>query len=85
MVDEKPRGQGPPRLHPEREHQDARGARIPFGPAAGRPLDADRVDELDDPDIRPGPRTIRDLPARIAKLGDLFAAAQTDLQELPPV
>ena len=42
-------------------------------------------DELDDPDIRPDRWTIRDLPERVAKVGDLFAAAQTDLQELPPV
>ena len=42
-------------------------------------------DELDDPDLRPDRWTIRDLPARVEKVGDLFAAAQTDLQELPPV
>jgi bifunctional non-homologous end joining protein LigD len=42
-------------------------------------------DELDDPDIRPDRWTIRNLPERIAKVGDLFAAAQTDAQELPPV
>jgi bifunctional non-homologous end joining protein LigD len=42
-------------------------------------------DELDDPELRPDRWTIRDLPERIAKVGDLFAAAQTDAQELPPV
>jgi bifunctional non-homologous end joining protein LigD len=55
-------------------------------PAAGAPVSTPiSWDELDDPDIRPDRWTIRDLPARIAKVGDLFAAAQTDLQELPPV
>ena len=55
-------------------------------PAAGAPVSTPIAwDELDDPDIRPDRWTIRDLPARIAKVGDLFAAAQTDLQELPPV
>jgi bifunctional non-homologous end joining protein LigD len=42
-------------------------------------------DELDDPDLRPDRWTIRTLPARVAKVGDLFAPAQTDAQELPPV
>ena len=55
-------------------------------PAAGAPVSTPIAwDELDDPDIRPDRWTIRDLPARIAKVGDLFAPAQTDLQELPPV
>ena len=55
-------------------------------PAAGAPVSTPITwDELDDPDIRPDRWTIRDLPARVAKVGDLFAAAQTDLQELPPV
>ncbi len=55
-------------------------------PAAGAPVSTPIAwDELDDPDIRPDRWTIRDLPARVAKVGDLFAAAQTDLQELPPV
>jgi bifunctional non-homologous end joining protein LigD len=42
-------------------------------------------DELDDPELRPDRWTIRTLPERIAKVGDLFAEAQTDAQELPPV
>jgi bifunctional non-homologous end joining protein LigD len=42
-------------------------------------------DVLDDPDLRPDRWTIRTLPERVATLGDLFAAAQTDAQELPPV
>jgi bifunctional non-homologous end joining protein LigD len=55
-------------------------------PAAGAPVSTPITwDELDDPDLRPDRWTIRELPARIAKVGDLFAPAQTDLQELPPV
>ena len=42
-------------------------------------------DELDDPELRPDRWTIRDLPERVDRLGDLFAAAQTDEQELPEV
>ena len=55
-------------------------------PASGAPVSTPIAwEELDDPDIRPDRWTVRDLPARVAKMGDLFAAAQTDLQELPPV
>jgi bifunctional non-homologous end joining protein LigD len=55
-------------------------------PAAGAPVSAPiSWDELDDPDLRPNRWTIRDLPARVAEVGDLFAGAQTDAQELPPV
>jgi bifunctional non-homologous end joining protein LigD len=55
-------------------------------PAAGAPVSTPIAwDELDDPDLRPNRWTIRDLPARVEKVGDLFATAQTDLQELPPV
>ena len=42
-------------------------------------------DELDDPDLRPDRWTIRDIIERVEQVGDLFAAAQTDLQELPKV
>jgi bifunctional non-homologous end joining protein LigD len=55
-------------------------------PAPGAPVSTPiSWDELDDPDLRPDRWTIRTLPERIAKVGDLFAAAQTDAQELPPV
>ena len=39
--------------------------------------------ELDDPSLRPNSFTIRNVVDRVAKLGDLFASAQTDAQELP--
>jgi bifunctional non-homologous end joining protein LigD len=42
-------------------------------------------DELDDPDLRPDRWTIRDVVERVDRVGDLFAAAQTDAQELPAV
>ncbi|MBI2777248.1 MAG: DNA ligase D [Chloroflexi bacterium] len=55
-------------------------------PADGAPVSAPIAwDELDDPTLRPNGWTIRTMPARVAKVGDLFAAAQTDLQELPKV
>jgi bifunctional non-homologous end joining protein LigD len=55
-------------------------------PAAGAPVSTPiSWDELDDPDLRPDRWTIRNLPGRVGKVGDLFAAAQTDVQELPPV
>jgi bifunctional non-homologous end joining protein LigD len=55
-------------------------------PAPGAPVSAPIAwDELDDPDLRPDRWTIRTMPDRVAVVGDLFAAAQTDLQELPPV
>ena len=40
-------------------------------------------DELDDPDLRSDRWTVRDAPARVADVGDLFAGAQTDEQVLP--
>jgi bifunctional non-homologous end joining protein LigD len=53
-------------------------------PAAGAPVSAPITwDELDDPDLRPDRWTIRTLPARVARLGDLFAGAITDQQVLP--
>ncbi len=55
-------------------------------PAAGAPVSAPITwDELDDPELRPNRWTIRTMPDRVAAVGDLFAAAQTDLQELPTV
>ena len=55
-------------------------------PAAGAPVSAPITwDELDDPDLRPDRWTIREMPERVERVGDLFAAAQTDAQELPEV
>jgi bifunctional non-homologous end joining protein LigD len=55
-------------------------------PARGAPVSAPiRWEELDDPALRPDRWTISNLPDRVAEVGDLFAAAQTDHQELPPV
>ena len=42
-------------------------------------------DELDDPDLRPGRWNIQTILPRIAQRGDLFAAALTIQQELPPI
>jgi bifunctional non-homologous end joining protein LigD len=53
-------------------------------PAAGAPVSAPIAwDELDDPDLRPDRWTIRDIVERVERIGDLFAGAQTDAQELP--
>jgi bifunctional non-homologous end joining protein LigD len=55
-------------------------------PADGAPVSAPIAwDELDDPELRPDRWTIRDIVERVKRVGDLFAAAQTDAQELPPV
>ena len=55
-------------------------------PAPGAPVSAPIAwDELDDPDLRPDRWTIRSIVERVAERGDLFAAAQTDAQELPKV
>ena len=55
-------------------------------PAPGAPVSAPIAwDELDDPDLRPDRWTIRSIVERVAERGDLFAAAQTDAQELPAV
>jgi len=55
-------------------------------PRPGAPVSAPiRWAELDDPALAPDRWTIRDLPARVADAGDLFAAAQTDHQVLPPL
>jgi bifunctional non-homologous end joining protein LigD len=55
-------------------------------PAAGAPVSAPiRWEELDDPSLRPDRWTVLDLVERVADVGDLFAGAQSDHQELPPV
>lgn len=55
-------------------------------PAPGAPVSAPITwDELDDPDLRPDRWTIRDIVERVGNVGDLFAKAQTDAQELPKV
>ncbi len=55
-------------------------------PAAGAPVSAPiRWDELDTPGLRPNSWTIRTIVERVAEVGDLFAPAQTDHQELPSV
>ena len=55
-------------------------------PAAGAPVSAPITwDELDDPDLRPDRWTVRTILERVGEVGDLFAAAQTDAQVLPPV
>ena len=58
-------------------------------PYAVRPADGAPVstpiswEELDDPDLRSDRWTIRTVVERVRKVGDLFEAAHTDLQELP--
>ncbi len=55
-------------------------------PAAGAPVSMPiDWDELEDPDLRPDRWTIRDAPARLAKLGDRFSGLLADPQELPPL
>jgi bifunctional non-homologous end joining protein LigD len=55
-------------------------------PSAGAPVSAPiSWEELDDPDLRPDGWTIRTIVERVERVGDLFAAAQTDAQVLPPV
>jgi len=55
-------------------------------PSAGAPVSAPiSWDELDDPTLRPDAWTIRTIVDRVAERGDLFAPAQADVQELPPV
>ena len=53
-------------------------------PRPGAPVSAPiRWEELDDPDLAPDRWTIRDLPARVADIGDLWAGLQEDAQVLP--
>jgi len=55
-------------------------------PAAGAPVSAPiSWDELDQPGLRPNAWTIRTIIDRVAEVGDLFAPAQTDAQDRPPV
>jgi bifunctional non-homologous end joining protein LigD len=55
-------------------------------PAPGAPVSAPiEWDELDDPELRPDRWTVRTIVERVEQVGDLFATAQTDLQELPPL
>lgn len=55
-------------------------------PAAGAPVSAPiSWDELDDPDLRPDRWTVRTIDERVSEVGDLFADAQSDAQELPKV
>jgi bifunctional non-homologous end joining protein LigD len=53
-------------------------------PADGAPVSAPiSWDELDDPELRSDRWTIRTVVERVERVGDLFASAQTDAQELP--
>ncbi len=53
-------------------------------PRPGAPVSAPiRWEELDDPDLAPDRWTIRDLPARVADIGDLWTGLQEDAQVLP--
>jgi bifunctional non-homologous end joining protein LigD len=53
-------------------------------PAAGAPVSAPIAwEELDDPDLRSDQWTIRSLPARLAKVGDLWAGIEAKAQKLP--
>jgi bifunctional non-homologous end joining protein LigD len=55
-------------------------------PAAGAPVSTPIAwDELDDPELRSDRWTIRTIVDRVAALGDLFAGAQTEEQELPGI
>jgi bifunctional non-homologous end joining protein LigD len=55
-------------------------------PSPGAPVSTPIAwEELDDPDLRPDRWTIRTIGDRVAQVGDLFAGAQTDAQELPEV
>jgi bifunctional non-homologous end joining protein LigD len=60
----------------------------PYSPraAAGAPVSAPiSWDELDDPGLRPDGITIRDMPARLASRGDLFATVLDRDQDLPEI
>jgi bifunctional non-homologous end joining protein LigD len=55
-------------------------------PADGAPVSTPIAwDELDDPELRSDRWTIRTVPERVGRVGDLFAEAQTDRQVLPPL
>jgi bifunctional non-homologous end joining protein LigD len=60
----------------------------PYSPRArdGAPVSAPITwDELDDPDLRPDGFTIRDVPERLARRGDLLAPMLSVEQTLPPL
>ena len=60
----------------------------PYSPraAAGAPVSTPlEWDELDDPAPRPGAFTIRDVPARVARIGDPFVTVLPPGQVLPPI
>jgi len=60
----------------------------PYSPraAAGAPVSVPiSWEELDDPALRPDAFTIRDVPARLAERGDLFAPMLAVEQTLPPL
>ena len=55
-------------------------------PAPGAPVSAPiDWDELDDPDLAPDAYTIRDIPARVARIGDPFTTVLPPGQVLPPI
>src|SRR4029079_17021822 len=60
-------------------------------PSSVRPADCAPVsapiawEELDDPELRSDRWTIRTIVERVEQVGDLFAGAQTDAQELPSI
>ena len=65
---------GAPRLHPERDQQDARGAVLGAAVRRGAGLGADHLGRARrSRSLRPDRWTIRTLPARLAEVGDLFA------------
>jgi bifunctional non-homologous end joining protein LigD len=60
----------------------------PYSPRAapGAPVSAPVTwDELEDPDLRSATFTIRDMGARLAELGDVFAPVLGPPQDLPPI
>ena len=55
-------------------------------PFPGAPVSAPiRWEELDDPSLAPDRWTMQTMPQRLAELGDLFAPALDEHQELPPL
>ena len=77
------RGPDPPRLHAERDQQDARRP-VQRAPGAGAPVSVPITwDELDDPDLRPDRWTIADIGERLATSGDPLAPLIGLQQRLP--
>ena len=55
-------------------------------PSPGAPVSMPIAwDELDDPKLRSDLWTVHDAPDRVARVGDLFAGVQDDVQVLPPL